>query len=170
MTRLLTARLRLEPLAVEDADEMVGVLGDERLYAFTGGEPPTLDRLRHDYRRMVAGPGPDASEEWRNWVVRRRADGQAVGVVQATIVPGRRTADVAWVIGIRWQGLGFASEAARVLVDWLRARGLTITAHVHPDHGASATVAARTGLVATGEIEDGEQVWRLAGEPGADPT
>jgi RimJ/RimL family protein N-acetyltransferase len=168
--RLLTPRLELDPLTIEDAHEMVDVLADPGLYRFTGGEPPTLVQLRDDYRRMVAGPGPGSGEEWWNWIVRRRADGRAVGTVQATIVTERRTADIAWVIGTRWQGHGHATEAARALVGWLQGRGLvTITAHVHPDHGASAAVAARAGLEPTDEIEDGEQVWRLVRDPGTDP-
>jgi len=32
---IATARLTLTPLRVEDAEEMVGVLGDESLYVFT---------------------------------------------------------------------------------------------------------------------------------------
>jgi len=82
--RIVTARLVLAPLAVGDAEEMVAVLGDERLHAFTGGRPPTLAELRARYARLVAGRSPDGSEQWRNWIVRLR-DGRAVGTVQATI-------------------------------------------------------------------------------------
>jgi len=47
------------------------------------------------------------------------------------------------VIGLPWQGFGFASEAAQALVRWLEGRGIrTITAHVHPDHHASSSVAS----------------------------
>jgi RimJ/RimL family protein N-acetyltransferase len=158
--RIRTARLELVPLAVSDAEEMVTVLGDERLYAFTGGHPPALAELRARYARLVAGRSPDGTKQWRNWIVRLR-DGRAVGTVQATITAAGRAAEVAWVIGVTWQGLGLASEAAGGLVAWLEAGGVqTITAHVHPDHHASAAVAARAGLAATGEVHDGEQVWR----------
>ena len=86
----------------------------------------------------------------------------AIGYVQATVTAAGGVADVAWVIGVPWQGRGFASEAAAALVAWLRAEGVrVVTAHVHPEHAASAAVAARAGLVPTDEIEDGERVWRL---------
>lgn len=63
------------------------------------------------------------------------------------------------MIGLAWQGRGFASEAAQMVVRWLEARELTtIVAHVHPQHHASAIVASRAGLLPTEEIEDGEQV------------
>ena len=118
--RIVTARLELAPLAVGDAEEMVAVLGDERLHAFTGGRPPNLAELRARYARLVAGRSPDGTEQWRNWIVRLR-DGRAVGTVQATITAGGRAAEVAWVIAVAWQG---------------------------------------QGLAATGELHDGERVWR----------
>jgi RimJ/RimL family protein N-acetyltransferase len=158
--RIRTARLELVPLAVDDAEEMVAVLGDERLHAFIGGRPPTLDELLARYARLVVGRSADGSQQWRNWVVRLR-DGEAVGTVQATVTDAGRAAEVAWVIGVAWQGQGLASEAAEGLVAWLEAGGVrTITAHVHPDHHASARVAARAGLVPTREVHDGERVWR----------
>ena len=65
------------------------------------------------------------------------------------------------MIGLPWQGFGFASEAAQALVRWLEGRGIrTITAHVHPDHHASSSVASRAGLLPTEEIDHGERVWR----------
>jgi len=158
--RIRTARLDLVPLAVGDADEMTDVLGDERLYAFVGGHPPTTAQLRARYARLVVGRSPDGAQQWCNWIARQR-DGRAVGTVQATITAAGRAAEIAWVIGVAWQGQGLASEAVRGLVNWLAARGVrTITAHIHPDHHASAAVAARAGLAPTVEMHDGEQVWR----------
>jgi RimJ/RimL family protein N-acetyltransferase len=158
---LATAHLRLVPLRIEDADDMAGVLADPALYAFTGGCAPSQDELRARYRRQVLGRSPDGREAWHNWIVRTRDPDEAVGFVQATLTVGGRNADIAWVIGVPWQGRGFAAEAARAMVAWLDARGVaTITAHIHPDHVASARVAARAGLEVTREMEDGERVWR----------
>ena len=58
---LRTARLSLEPLCVEHADEMVAVLADERMYAFTGGSAPSLEQLRESYRRRVKWAPPTPS-------------------------------------------------------------------------------------------------------------
>jgi RimJ/RimL family protein N-acetyltransferase len=157
-----TERLTLVPLQVEDADEMAVVLDDERLHEFIGGHPATANELRAHYARLVAGPAR-TDEVWLNWIVRRRADAQPVGTVQATVTSrdGRRCANVAWVVGTQWQSQGFASEAARALVDWLRGeRAEEVVAHIHPDHRASAAVATRAGLEPTDDQVDGEQVWR----------
>lgn len=166
--RIATDRLDLVPLTPADADEMVGVLADPELYAFTGGDPPSLDELRRRYELQAAGRSPDRRETWLNWIVRRRTDGVAVGFVQATI-RGEGTgvsADVAWVIGTKWQRQGFATEAASAMVAWLTdpvRRVATVTAHIHPGHAASEAVARRLDLEPTGEIEDGETVWRSTG-------
>ena len=156
-----SARLWLVPLAVSDAEEMVGVLSAGALYTFTGGEPPGLDELRARYTRQVAGRSPDGSQEWHNWIIRREPGGQAVGYVQATVVDGGRQAEIAWVVGVDWQGQGYAAEAARALVAWLDSRGVTIIkAHIHPDHASSAAVARRAGLAPTAHFDDGEQLWQ----------
>ena len=156
-----TERLTLLPLRAEDADDVAQVLYDERLYEFIGGRPGTLAALRDRYAAMAAG-SPDRDEVWLNWVVRGRADGQIIGAVQATIVArgGRRAALAAWMIGREHQNKGYASEAARALVAWLLRRCDSVEAHVHPDHRASALVAARAGLQPTGKHDDeGEQIW-----------
>ena len=155
-----TARLTLVPLAEGDADEMAGVLSGAALYEFTGGSPPSVAELRVHYARLAPGRSPDGREEWRNWII-REPDGTAVGYVQATITGNGIRAEIAWVVGLRWQGRGYASEAAQALVAWLEARGVTaIQAHIHPDHAASAGVARRAGLRPTARFDDnGEQLW-----------
>ena len=162
-----TARLTLVPLTPEHAGPMAAVLGDPALHAFTGGSPLGADALRAQYERWAAGPA-DPAVSWCNWVIRLEEAGCLTGTVQATITagagPGSRSAlaEVAWVVGTKWQGRGIATEAARALVGWLGRRGAgAVVAHIHPDHHASAAVAAKVGLQPTGRLSDGEQVWSM---------
>lgn len=165
--RISTARTLLAPLSVDDADEMAGVLSAPELYAFIGGEPPDAAGLRARYQRLARGRSEDGRQDWFNWVIRRLEDERAVGTVQATVMEGGARADVAWVVGLPWQGQGYAAEAARALVDWLAEAGVPhITAHVHPDHAASEAVARKAGLAPTGAIVDGEQRWTWSRPPG----
>ena len=160
---ITTERLLLSPLRAEDASELVGVLGDEQLHEFVGGRPDTLDELRARYARLLRG-SPNPEEVWLNWIARRRSDSRAVGTMQATLTihDGRWTAQVAWVVAVPWQGQGFASEAARALVEWLSDQGAhEIVAHIHPRHRASELVATHAGLEPTDDEADGERVWRL---------
>jgi RimJ/RimL family protein N-acetyltransferase len=165
-TTITTERLALTPLRPEDAAEMAAVLDDPALHGFIGGRPATPPELADRYARLAAGSGR-ADEIWLNWIVRDRDTAAAVGTVQATITPETAAADVgwtasvAWVIGVPWQGRGYATEAARGLVAWLRQRGVTVmTAAIHPDHRASEAVAVRAGLTLTTEEVDGERLWR----------
>lgn len=154
-----TERLELVPLVVEHAEEMAVVLADPALHTFIGGSPDTVETLRARYRRMLAG-SPDTEVSWLNWVIRLRDEGSLAGTVQATVT-GSGTAEIAWVVGTPWQGRGIAREAARGLVDWLEGQAVqTVIAHVHPDHQASAAVAAAAGLSATDQLQDGEVRWQ----------
>ena len=157
---IVADRVVLTPLEVDDAEEMVGVLASPALYAFTGGEPPTLLALRQRYAAMVVGHSPDDRQEWLNWIVRRADDGTAIGTVQATVERADGRAEVAWVIGADAQGHGYAQEAAAALVEALGEAGVPrVVAHIHPEHAASEGVARRCGLLPTETFHDGERLW-----------
>ncbi|MDX2649028.1 GNAT family N-acetyltransferase [Streptomyces sp. PA03-1a] len=170
---LTTARLVLEPLRVEHAEEMAAVLGDPGLHEFTGGAPYDAPGLRARYARLVAGSGDPSVSGW-NWVVRLRADDRLAGTVQATVAwdtPDGTVAEVAWVVGTPWQGRGIATEAAVVLVTWLAVLPVDrVVAHVHPGHRASGAVAAAAGLAATSLVVDGETRWQRDVTPRSDAT
>lgn len=160
--QITTPRTLLAPITIEDADEMAGVLAGRELYAFIGGQPPSLEQLRARYAKLVVGHSDDGLQDWYNWVVRTQADGRAVGTIQATVMSEGIRAEVAWIIGLPWQGQGYASEAAQAVVHWLTEGGIGyVTAHVHPEHAASAAVAREAGLSATDAIYDGERRWAL---------
>jgi RimJ/RimL family protein N-acetyltransferase len=160
--RFTTVRLEAVPLCVEHAGEMAEALSDPALHAFTGGAPDTPEELRARYRRLVVG-SPDPAVRRLNWVLRLRDEACLTGTVQATVglSAGEPVAEVAWVLGTRWQGRGIAAEAVCGLIIWLSQHGVRdFTAHIHPEHGASARVAAAAGLVPTDERHEGEIRWR----------
>jgi RimJ/RimL family protein N-acetyltransferase len=160
---LRTARLSLDRLSVEDADEMAVVLRDASLHEFTGGEPLDAAATRARFARLAVGGSTDGHERWHNWVVRLAATAEAVGTLQATVTG--RSAAIAWVIGVPWQRRGYATEAAIAVVDWLRAIGCpSIVAYIQDGHVASERVAASAGLTLTGARVDGERVWRRSVE------
>jgi RimJ/RimL family protein N-acetyltransferase len=162
--RILTDRLDLRPVTVGDADELAAIFADRRLYAFTGGEPSTLEALQSTFARLEAARSASATAQ-RNWVVRHQVEDQAIGMLQAIFTGGGQAAEIAWVVAVAWQGQGLATEATRAVVAWLDAHGVrTITAWIRPDHYASAAVALRAGLTPTSEYRDTElhreQRWR----------
>ena len=172
---LRTARLDLEPVSPAHADEMVGLLADRALYAFYADEAsPSLEELRERYARQAAGVSPDGRETWHSWILRERGTARCVGFVQATVrdtdLLGRgRSAELAWVVGTAYQGRGFATEAARAVLDHERHGPDAVTAveaHIAEGNAASETVEAAVGLRATDEHDDdGERLWRLPRAP-----
>ncbi len=165
--QLTTLRLTLEPLRVDHADEMVHVLAPRELYEFYPDEPsPTLDELRARYSRQVLGRSSDGTQIWHNWIIKLRNAPQLIGFVQATVTDDR--AELAWVVGLPWQGQGYAAEAAREVRDaCMRGdTGMPITGvhcHIAPDNCRSARVAMALGLQPTDILHDGEVRWENSG-------
>lgn len=158
---LVTDRLTLTPLTIDDAPGMLAVYADQRMYEFTGGAPPDAAQLRERFSALAVGWNDDRTEQWCNWIVRVDGCVEPIGAVQATIAHDLSWAAVAWEIGVPHQGRGIASEAAVALVDWLVAAGVSyITAAIHPRHAASAGVAARAGMIATALVDGDEVVWQ----------
>jgi RimJ/RimL family protein N-acetyltransferase len=168
-----TARLTLEPLRREHADEMFGVLDDTRLHDFVGGEPLTRPQLRERYRRLVDGHSPDGRAGWLNWMLRVDDTGGLVGTVQATLSQESDgvSAELAWVVAVAAQGHGYAKEAAAGMVGWLTRRGVTqFVAHIRSDHVASRAVAEAVGLRPTARVIAGETLWQLTRRPEPPPV
>jgi RimJ/RimL family protein N-acetyltransferase len=157
--RLSTERLTLTPLTREHAEPLFRVLSDSKLYQYTGGTPPgSADQLRAWYAQLESGRSGDGAELWLNWMLSESASGASIGWIQATVTA--HFADIAWIVGTPWQGRGYATEAARALVSWLRRAGATVVrAKVHAAHIASQHVAANAGLSRIAETIEGEDVW-----------
>lgn len=156
---LRTERLALRPLQPDDAATMTETLSDPAIYEYIGGEPPTEAELRSRYEFLAGERSPAGTQSWLNWIVWEDATSAAVGVMQATVIDGS-TAHVAWTIAPRWQGRGYAREAAVAVISWLGNRSVELViAHIHPEHEASRRVAEAAGLEETDCLNDGEQRW-----------
>ena len=155
----------LRPLRVEDADVMADVLADPALYAFTGGEPPTVSDLRRRYAVQTRGHSSDGSQQWINLIATLDPRARPIGYVQATVPRTAGPTEISWVIGTPWQGQGLATEATRLLLALLAERGVRhVIAHIHPDHEASKRIAEKVGLAPTGTVVDGEIRWERGAE------
>ena len=158
-----TERLRLDPLTADDATDLFPVLDDPSLGRFTGERPPDgVGSLRARFEGWERRRSPDGTELWLNWTIRLREGDRAVGLWQATIADDETA--IAWTIGSAYQRRGFAIEAGRALLPWLRTTigDATIVAWIHPAHLASQAVARRIGMRPTNRVRDGEIAWEAA--------
>ena len=160
---IATERLELNPIRRDDADRLFAILSDSALYAYTGQIFPTSRAaLRELFTEREKRRSPDGGELWLNWAMNKRSPGEAVGYMQATVTA--LGAHTAWVVGTKWQGLGYATEAAKAVVKWLWSIGVErVQANIHPAHVASRRVASKVGFRLTSEVIDGENVWTMSG-------
>jgi RimJ/RimL family protein N-acetyltransferase len=147
-------RVSLVPLGGQHADELAGLLEDAFVRDALGvGD---VEGLRRRFAAWESRRSPDGDERWLNWVVRERADGRALGWVQATVRGG--TASIAYALLPAERRRGAASDAVRAMIGWLRAElGVTeLTASIAPANLASARVARAVGLEPSGGRHAGE--------------
>ena len=119
MRELVTTRLVLEPLSATHADEMYAVLGDPSLYRYLDSGPPeSIAQLRSRYVELEGRTSPDGSQQWLNWILRISGSECAIGFVQATVGSSLNTW-VAYRVGARYQGRGYATEGTRAMLAYL---------------------------------------------------
>ncbi len=118
-TTITSNRLRLVPMMAAHAAAMLPIFSERQLYRFTGEEPPeSAAALTTRYGKLESRQSPDGSQQWLNWLVSLAESSVAIGYVPATGLESH--VDIAWVTGSKWQGSGYASEAAAALVKWLQ--------------------------------------------------
>jgi RimJ/RimL family protein N-acetyltransferase len=141
-----TERLRLIPLVASDAEALRELTDDPAIIAAISflRAPFTLA----DAEALIA-LNTGGSDLFRG--IRLCADGRLVGIV-GVHEHGTRTVEIGYWIGTRFQKRGYAFEAARGIVDRLRAEDTPprIIAECRPDNRASWRVLERLGFRPTG--------------------
>ena len=143
--RFDTPRLHLRPVRCEDA------LPIFRTYA--GEEEPTR------YMNFARHRRPAESEVFANrcalcwdigsafpFAIVERVSGTFIGLVEVRLRPPK--ADFGYILGAKFWGRGYATEAATAIADWTIEQPsiFRIWATCHPDNIASAKVLVKAGL------------------------
>jgi RimJ/RimL family protein N-acetyltransferase len=161
---LMTARLRLRPLAVEDAAPMARLVNDIDVARMTTSipHPFACADAKRFIRRMQAGdPRREAA-----FAIEHPRDG-FMGVVglhaKATMGP-----ELGYWLGRPYWGRGLMTEAVRAAVDWAHRvwRKPVLESGHFADNPASAGVLIKAGFLYTGVVEPR---WSIA-RGGAAPT
>ena len=177
MRAVAAPRLVLEPQTAAHAAEMYALLADPALYRHENEPPPSVDWLRERFVRLESRRSSDGREEWLNWVIRLRAEGDLAGYVQATVrVDG--SAAIAYVLGSAHWGRGLATEAVRAMIDELAAHhGVrTLRTVLKHSNGPSLRLLQRLGFAPATPEEDRRRavepderlLWRDVAEGAAD--
>jgi RimJ/RimL family protein N-acetyltransferase len=137
-------------MSVDDAMGIHTALSSPEVGRYLGGaDVGDLDDVRRRIEHVLVGP-VDADEEWLNFTV-RTLDGTIIGRLEATL--HGEWAEVAWVLGHAWWGMGIGTEAGTWLVEHLRDEfGVgEVWATVHPDNAASIALMRRLGMTEQAE-------------------
>jgi RimJ/RimL family protein N-acetyltransferase len=143
VTLIETERLRLRPLTTGDVDAFVALHQDERVNRFVGAytHRQALERLGAiETQWAVRGHGLCAVE--------LKATGEFLGRCGLHYWRQFDETEAGWTLRAEAWGQGYATEAARAVVDWgFDGLGLdAITAMIRPGNTASERVAARLGF------------------------
>jgi len=120
--------------------------------------PPETGDVLGFFRTMTINDRSDGLFVSR--MIVRRADRMAVGSIGIVTPDEHRLAMIGYSVYPEFEGHGYASEAATVLVNYVLnhsdAEGIWAT--IAPDNIGSAKVASRAGLMPTGEMREDEGI------------
>lgn len=163
MPQLTTERLCLRSWRLQDVEPMAAINADPRVGDWLGG---TIDLEETSARLQLYG------YHWEEhgfgiWAVEERTSGRLVGRTGLmhwddwTASP--HDAEIGWTFDPADWGKGYATEAARAVLDWAAPRpGLrTIISITRPDNVRSRRVMEKLGLTYNGETvwHGFSQVW-----------
>jgi RimJ/RimL family protein N-acetyltransferase len=156
---LSSARFRLLPLAVDDAELLLPVYADPEVTEYFQNRFTEIEGVRAAVKQRLARDVPTGMGTWliqyddtivghaHLWTARH-----PVGIVE-----------IGWTIGKAHWGKGIATEAARAVIDHgFRRLGVpAIFAAVHRDNAASLRVAAKLGFIDVGEEQHHDAPHRM---------
>jgi RimJ/RimL family protein N-acetyltransferase len=156
-TILETERLVVRPWGSADAERVLDLYARPEVTRFLMRASEPMETLEHALARIdrwarVGGDDPT----YGVWCIARRAEGLQVGTVLLCPVPGADdgAVEVGWHLHPDWWGEGYATEAARAVLERGWAAGLQeIIAVVDPANGASAAVCDRLGMEHRGRTD-----------------
>ncbi|MDT8436199.1 MAG: GNAT family N-acetyltransferase [Gemmatimonadota bacterium] len=152
---LRTARLRLRPFAPADAPRVRELAGAPEVAAQTLNIPHPYPEGAAETWIADHGPAFRAGEGAVFAVT--EANGTLVGAVGLRVDAQGGTAELGYWIGVPWWGRGYATEAARAVIDYgFRALSLQrIWARVLVRNPASVRVVEKAGLRHEGTLRKG---------------
>ena len=155
-TRIDTERLVIRPWRDEEAPRLLDILSRIEVVKWLGdGEPQLMADLDEALERVERYRLRSAEPPLGIWAVEVRATGEVAGTVLLLTLPnGDGEVEVGWHLHPDSWGRGYATEAARAVLDRGFAGGLDeIYAVTHTTNAPSQAVCARLGMVDLGVME-----------------
>jgi RimJ/RimL family protein N-acetyltransferase len=143
---ITTERLVLRRFDDEDAADLLAMVAHPSVARTTPEIEASAEGVRR-YVEMQRGLQPFEQGKCFDLALERKGDGQVIGLV-SLVCREHRQAEIGWALGVEHRGQGFATEAARALLDYGFARlGLhRIQASTSSRNPGSLGVMERLGM------------------------
>jgi RimJ/RimL family protein N-acetyltransferase len=143
---LVTERLVQRRLRPTDLDALAAIYADPATMRFMGGPRTRADTERR-LSEMIAA---HRERGFGLWATTLREDGTLIGRCGILVqdVDGAVEHEIAYLLGSRWWGRGYATEAAAAIRDHARAElgRARLISLIDPVNGPSQAVARRIGM------------------------
>lgn len=156
-----TERLLIRPFTLEDGEALHAVWGDPASNRFLGSRTPaSIEETFGHLRQIVA-----AHEEhgFASCAVIEKESGMLIGDCGLFVSPDHADVELAYGLGRRWWGRGYATEAAVACVraGFEQLRVDRIVADVDASNGASVRVLEKAGFELVSEDEKGLRLYAI---------
>jgi RimJ/RimL family protein N-acetyltransferase len=159
-TELAGPRVALRRFHLGDVATFVAYRSSEQVARFQSWDAPYPREEGERFIREIARDHPDTAGEWFQFAVGLRATRQLIGDCAAMPQAGDpRQCEIGFTIAPDYQGRGYATEAVRLLLNYLfTERGKhRITAYCDPRNAASVALLERLGMRREGHLR--ESTW-----------
>jgi RimJ/RimL family protein N-acetyltransferase len=150
--KLESQRLTLRPFEEKDAQRIAFLAGDYAVAKMCARVPhPYTMAHAHDFVGFTLR-GRESGGDFV-FAVTRPIDGVVGACGVSRVKDAKRTFEIGYWFGMPYWGLGYASEAARLVMDWAREQldAQTFQAGHFTDNPASGNVLRKLGFAPTGE-------------------
>ena len=148
---MLTPRLVLTPIGLDDVDDLLVLYGDPKVAYWTG--PWTREAIEAWAAGMAARWAHDGVGKW---MARGRSDSSLVGRGGFTLVDldDETALELGWAVRDARMGRGYATELGRAAVAWAAQHRPSepVVAFTEVHNRASRAVMERLGMLRTGTI------------------
>jgi len=151
----------LRPFTAADFEAVYGMRSDAEVARYLYEEQLSPEAARGVLTRRMARTSWEQEGDWLTAAVVEQASGVTVGDVALGWVSERdRTAEIGFIFDPRRQGKGFATEAARALIDWaFTAAGIhRVIGRTEARNAASARVLEKLGMRREAHLVENEWV------------
>jgi RimJ/RimL family protein N-acetyltransferase len=159
-TELAGPRVALRRFHTDDLAKFVAYRSCEQVARFQSWDAPYPPEEGKRFIQEISKQHPDTPGEWFQFALVLRSTGQLIGDCAAMPhADDPRQCDIGFTVSTEHQGHGYATEAVRLLLNYLfTERGKhRITAYCDPRNAASVALLERLGMRREGHLR--ESTW-----------